>query len=182
MVRVSTRMLRSAVEAKLWIGADVGGDCAHHVADLVVVVVGQRKPLEMVIKPPTKIARDILRNTFGEVIVDVTRDRADGSDCDRRERGHARKGQSVFARGEVAQPGQEVRQLVLPDDVIEDDLERPGRGDAHRRLNQHRDEDHDQPFAVRLDDFENEPEHAFRRRPLERGWHDLFVGDWCFTH
>ena len=52
---------------------------------------------------------------------------------------------------------------MVADDVIEDDLQRPRRGDAHGRLDQHRDEDDDQPFAIRLNEFENEMEHLPRR-------------------
>src|SRR4030095_7982471 len=75
-----------------------------------------------------------------------------------------------------------IRQLVFPVDVIEDDLERPGRGNTHGRLNQHGNEDHDQPFAVRLDESENELEHALGGCSFQRRWCDFLVGGWCFTH
>ena len=144
-------------------GAHVGRDRAHHVADLVRVVILQREPLEMMIEPLAQIVRHILRDALGVIVVDVTRERADRRDDDHAERRDAGQRQRVFARGKIAQPGEKLRQLVMADHVIDDDLQRPRRGDAHGRLDEHRDENDDQPFAVRPDQFEDEAEHLPRR-------------------
>ena len=72
-----------------------------------------------------------------------------------------------------------VRQRVVPDDAVEDDLQRPGRGEAHRRLDEHRDENDREPAAVRAEQVAHEAAHpgpgrgraALRRKLRARdGW------------
>ena len=117
----------------------------------------------MMIEAMAEIVRHILGDALGVIIVNVAGDRADQRDDHRADRRHAGQRHRVLAERKIPQPRQKLRQLVLPDHVIEDDLQRPRRGDAHRRLDEHRDEDDDQPAAIRPDEFEHQAGHALGR-------------------
>ena len=97
----------------------------------------------MMIETLPEVVGHILCHALGVVIVNVAGDRADQGDQHSAARRHPGQGQRVLAVGEIAQPPQELGQLVLPDYVINDDLQRPGRGDAHGRFDEHGDEDDD---------------------------------------
>ena len=58
-----------------------------------------------------------------------------------------------------------MRQLVVAERVVEDELEGPRRGQAHRDLDQHGDEHDHQPAPVGPDELE----HQARQLPLLRG-------------
>ena len=136
----------------------------------------------MMVEALAQVVRHILADALGVVIVDVARDRADHRDEHCAGRRHAGQGHRVLAKREIPQPRQELRQLVLPDHVIEDDLQRPRRGDAHRGLDEHRDEDDDQPPAIRPDEFKHQAGHAPRRAGGILGRGDrggtASAGDW----
>src|SRR6516225_2362678 len=53
--------------------------------------------------------------------------------------------------------------MVASDDAIEDDLERPGSGQAHGRLHQHGGQDDEKNPAVGPDQFTNQAHHNCRR-------------------
>ena len=161
--------------------AHVVGDRAQHIADLVGVVILEREALEMMVEAMAQVVRHILGDALGVVIVNVARDRADQRNKHRAGRRHAGQRHGVLAERKIPQPPQKLRQLVLPDHVIENDLQRPRRGDAHRRLEEHRDEDDDQPSAIRPDEFEHQAGHALGRLGgiLGRGgWSGTGRGRW----
>ena len=117
----------------------------------------------MVIEAVTEIVRHILCDALGVIVIDVAGNSADEGNQHRACSRHACQGHRVFAEGKIAQPGQKFGQLVLPDHVIDDDFQRPRRGNAHGGFDEHGDKDDDQPPAIGPDEIEHETVHSFAR-------------------
>ncbi len=118
-------------------------------AELVTVVVGERESLEVVVDLIAQVVRHPLGGALGEVVLDVARDRAEQGDQQRADGGDRGELQPVASQRRNVEVLKPCRWLVGADDVVEDDLQRPGSGDAHGRLHEHGDEDDEQPAAVR---------------------------------
>ena len=124
----------------------VGGDGGEERADLVGVVVAEREALQVLVDPHAQVVRDVLADALGVVVLDVAREGAERRDDDHHDPGHEGELHLVGAERDDAQPVEPFRCLVRADDVVEDDLQRPRRGQAHRRLDEHGDEDeHERP-------------------------------------
>ena len=103
----------------------------------------------MVIHAHAQVVRDPLADVFGVVVVDVRRDGAydcDGDEGYRRDDGHVEACGVICHRAdEMFEPGAE---LVMAHDTVDDDLQRPWRGETHRRLEQHGKKDEQQGATV----------------------------------
>ncbi len=97
------------------------------------------------------------------VVVDVGRDRAEDCDRERRDAGEKRHAERVAADSVLVRPGEPRRELVLAERIVENELERPRRGEAHRDLDEHRHEYDEEPPMVRP----KELQHEARHRPVE---------------
>ncbi len=123
-------------------GLDVGGDGAEDRAGLVGVVVAEREALQVMISAHAQIVGDPLADALGVVVVDVGGDGADDGDHDEGEGGKGGDVELVASlqhgAEQMMKPGSE---LVVADDVVEDDLQRPWGREAHRRFDQHAEEE-----------------------------------------
>jgi hypothetical protein len=105
---------------------DVGGQRGQDGAGLVGVVVTERQPVQVVVDAHAQVVRDPLADALGIVVVDIARQRAEQCDDDDGGAGHRGKFHLVAAEIEEAQRVEPSGRLVATDDVVEDDLERPG--------------------------------------------------------
>jgi hypothetical protein len=105
---------------------DVGGQRGQDGAGLVRVVVTERQPVQVVVDAHAQVVRDPLADALGVVVVDIARYCAEQCDDDDGGAGHCGKLHLVAAEIEEAQRVEPGRRLVVTDDVVEDDLERPG--------------------------------------------------------
>ena len=113
------------------------------------VVVAEREPLQVVVHAHAQVVGDPLAGALGVVVVDVGGECAEGRDDDVEAGCDERDMQAVAAFEHVAEePVKPGRDLVVADDVVEDDLERPGRGETHEGLDQHRHEDDGEGAAI----------------------------------
>jgi len=116
----------------------------------MAIEIAERKSLQLVVGAHTEIICNPLSHALGVVVRDVGRERAhqcDGHNHDRRRRRDlhfAAAGQYWFQ--DVVQPR---RESVAADNVIQNDLEGSGRGQAHRRLHQHGQQDEEKVGPVR---------------------------------
>ena len=118
-------------------GVDVARQTDDHVAGPALVVERKRQPLHVMIQQMPQIEADALGDRRREEIVEVRRDRADERDDDDRDRGDVEGAELV---GLAHVNGEPIRHSLRAEHVVEDDLERPRLGQAHRRFDQHRDE------------------------------------------
>ena len=135
-------------EAKSWIVVTSSVIVREDRADLVGVVVAEREALEMVVDPHAQVVRDLLADALGVVVVDVARDRAERRDAGPACPATAASSSLSPSSGMMRSACEPLRRLVRADDVVEDDLQRPRRGEAHRRLDEHGDEDDHERAAV----------------------------------
>ena len=118
--------------------AILGGDRAQESPGLMAIEIAQRETLQMVVSPHAKIVRDPLSHALGVIVRDVGGERAHQRDDDDHECGgggnlhFAAAGEHRFQ--DVVQPR---RKFVAADYIIQNDLERPGRGQAHSGLHHH---------------------------------------------
>ncbi len=144
-------------------GLDVGGEGAEDGAGLVGVVVAEREALEVAVHAHAEVVRDPLAGALGEVVVDVGGDGAEHGDDDVEAGGD---GGDLGFRAAFEERTKEVMEprghLVVADDVVEDDLERPGCGETHEGLDQHGEEDDDQGLAIGADQATDEAQHRVR--------------------
>jgi hypothetical protein len=114
----------------------------------------------MVIDAHAQIVSHPLPHTFRVIVVDVAGHSSECSNdyrCDSRQDG---KFHFVSAQQRTTKRDEPLRRLVRPDDVVEDHFQRPGRGKGHSRLNHHRQEDDDDPTAVRTEKLADQPHLA----------------------
>ena len=175
IVRMSTKMPRVAPEAKFWIVVMSVVMVRQEVPGLLRVVVAEREAVEVVVDPQPQVVGDVLADALGVVVVDVRRDRAeDGDDHDecRRHGGEAHLVIGDSRPDEVRDP---VGHRMVADDAVENDLQGPRPGQAHRRLDQHRGQDDHEPAPIGPQQLADEPGHsgAVRHRGLVglgHGW------------
>jgi hypothetical protein len=128
--------------AEILDGEDVGCDGAQEHAGLVAVVVAQREILEVMVGPHPEVVGHPLANTLRVVIGDVRGRGIQDGNADYGDRRQSSKMFPVFVGHQQVQHTREPGgRLVIADYVIEDDLERPGGGQGHGALDQHRRED-----------------------------------------
>ena len=113
-------------------GLDIGGDGAEQGTCLVSVVVAEREALQVLIGPHAQVVRNPLANALGVVVIDIAGQRSDQRD---HHEGQCRQGGdmqlvTVLQHGpdNLVQP---VRQLMIANNVVDDDFQRPGTGQAH---------------------------------------------------
>ena len=133
-------------------GLDVGGDGAEKSAGLMGVVVAEREALQMMVGAQAEIVGHPLPDALGVVVVDVGGERSQHRDNDhgqRRQSGNLQLA-AAFEHGpdHLIEP---MRQLVGANHVVDDDLERPRRGQAHRGFDHHGKQDDQQGAAVGSD-------------------------------
>ena len=120
----------------------------------------------------------------GVVVVDVGRHGADDGDDQGGEAREQRHAQRVASDAVVVRPRQPVRQLVVAERVVEHQLERPRRREAHRDLDQHRNEHDGKPPVVGPQQFKYQVRHGLARLGLPVGLCDprrgRRCGDRCF--
>ena len=117
----------------------------------------------MVIDPHAQVVRHPLAHAFGIIVVDVARDGTQRSDEHSRDTRQGGKLHLAMAKKGALKWGEPLRHLVRPDDVVEDHLQRPGRGEGHGGLDQHREQDDDDPAPVRTEKPADEPRLATGR-------------------
>ena len=119
-------------------GLDVGGEGAEDRAGLMGAVVAEGEALQVLIQTHAQIVGDPLADALGVVVVDVGRGRADDGDhyeCNGSKGGDVELVASLqHGPEQMMKPGSE---LVIADDVVEDDLQRPWGREAHRRFDNH---------------------------------------------
>ena len=135
----------------------VGGDGGEERADLVRVVVAEREALQVFVDPHAQVVRDVLADALGVVVLDVARQGAERRDDDDHDPRHEGELHLVAAERDDAQPVEPFGRLVGADDVVEDDLQRPRRGQAHRRLDEHGGEDDHERARVGPQQLADEP-------------------------
>ncbi len=97
-----------------------------------------------------QIVRHPLPDALGVIVVDVAGTGANQRNHDKSQCCEARNLQLVAAVQQWAHEFvQAVWQFVMIDDIVDDDLERPGIGQAHRRLDQHGRQNDQELAAVR---------------------------------
>ena len=115
-----------------------------------MIVVAQRKPMQMLVDPQAKVVGDPLPGAGGGVIVDIAGDSSDDCDrqrCNAREQGDAER---VLAEaGIFVRPVQPMRQMMVAQRIVDHELERPGSGKAHRDFDKHGGKHDREPAAIR---------------------------------
>ena len=127
-------------------------------ADLVRVVVAEREALQVLVDPHAQVVRDVLADALGVVVLDVARQGAERRDHDHHDPRHEGELHLVAAERDEAQAVEPFGRLVGADDVVEDDLQRPRRGQAHRRLDEHGDEDDHERARVGPQQLADDPQ------------------------
>ena len=116
------------------------------------VEIAQRKTFQMVVGPHAQIVGHPLSYALGVVVRYVRRQRSHqrdekGHDGSRRRNLHfAAAGDTQYRLHRVVEPP---RKLVAAHHVVEDDLEWPGRGQAHCGLHHHSNQNKEQAGSVR---------------------------------
>ena len=126
---------------------------------MLVIVIPQRHALKVIVDLDAQVVRDPLANALGVVVVDVGRDRANKCDHDDAERGNSGKAHLALPERQVVNPAQPFRQRMRPQNVVDDDFQRPRAGHAHRGLDQHCDEHDAEPAVIRANEVEHELAH-----------------------
>ena len=142
-------------------GLDVGGDGAEQSAGLMGVVVAEREPLQMMVGLQAQIVGHPLPYALGVVVVDIGGNRAQQGDDDGSQRGQP--GDLQFAAALQHGPDhliEPVRKFVSADHVVDDDLERPGRRQAHGGLHHHGEQDDQQSAAIGSDQVADQAKHT----------------------
>ncbi len=106
----------------------------------------------MVVRTHAQIMSDPLAYALRVVVVDIGGTRADDGDSNEGYRGND---SHMKTRGVIGQRTYESpepwSELMVTDDIIEDDFERPWSRQAHHRLDQHAKEDEYQDVPIRPD-------------------------------
>ena len=150
MVNRSTMMLKRRRRCKTLDGLDVSGDRAQESSGLMAIEIAQREALQMVIGPHAEIVGDPLSHALGVVVRDVGSERPHQGDDHHHDRGRrcdlhlAAAGQNWFQ--DIVEPR---GKLVAADNIVQNDFERPGRGQAHQRLHQHGKQNEEEVGPVR---------------------------------
>ena len=136
-VRMLVNMLSVDADAKLWIVLlDVAGEVEDG-AKAVGVVGRQRKLLQLVVKPHPQIVSDALTQSLREVAGEIARlprpppAMSTVAMCGRGD-------PHLTVRAQRRQQPVDPCVGVAADDLVDDDLQRPGRGQAHQHLHDHR--------------------------------------------
>ena len=119
--------------------------------------------MEMLVDADAQVVRHVLADAFGEIVVDIARDRADHGDDDGQHAGEKRDPQRVPPEPVLMRPFEGLRELVGAERVVQHELQRPRRGKAHQRLDQHRREHDCEPLAVGADELAHERHHRALR-------------------
>ena len=138
-------------------GRHIAGDGGHQRPGLRAVVEAKRKPVQMLVDADAQIVGHPLPDAGGVVIVDVGGDRREDGNHQRRDAGEQRDAEGVATETVVMRPREPMRQLVVSKRVVEDQLKRPRRREAHRDLDQHGDENDYQPAPVGPHELQHQP-------------------------
>ena len=148
---------------------DIVGNRRQQNAGLLLLVVAERQALQVIEHSDAQVVRDPLSDALRVVVVDVRGHAADDRDEDHGDGGDGGESHLALGQREIADPMQPVRQRMVAEHVVDDDLEWPWPCHAHGRLDHHRNDDHDEPRAIRPHELEHELGHrAARGGPL--GW------------
>jgi len=129
-------------------GGDVRGDRAQESAGLLRVVVGEGEAVEVVEDAHPEVVGHPLTNALGVVVVDVARDGAEHADD--HESGGCRGGDrhSVVGNPLAEQCNDPLGKRMASHRAVDHDLERPRAGQAHRGLDEQREQDDGEPPPV----------------------------------
>ena len=134
---------------------DVAGEGAEYRSDPIGVVVGERK---LLVKAQAQIVSDLLTQPFGQVVAGIhRRSSRRGDEHCRDSRGCRDMRLAAQRRQNGVDPGELV---MCSDDAVDDDLQRPWRGQTYRYLHQHRGQNQCQGHAVRAEDFAKNWRHG----------------------
>ena len=120
----------------------------------------------MVVDPHAQVVCDPLADALGEVVVDVRGERAERRNRHRDDRRDGGDPQTNAAWQQARCGGQPCRRLSHFDHVVEHDLERPRRRQAHRGFDGGGRQDQRDPEAVRPKERGDEVAHPLRAKSL----------------
>jgi hypothetical protein len=120
----------------------------------------------MVVSPQAEVVGHPLAHALRIVVFHVRSNSADGGDQHETDRSHTGNlhlaGAACHVLHNTVKPS---RQMVASHHIVEHDLERPGTGQAHYRLNQHREKYDAENPTVRGDEITNKANHGVTANP-----------------
>jgi hypothetical protein len=105
--------------------------------------------MEMLVDAQTQIARNPLSDAGRKIVIDIACDCADDRACERCDACKQCHAQRMLAKaGVFMRPIQPVRQMVVAERIVDDELERPRRSQTGADLDKHGEKDDGQPAAI----------------------------------
>ena len=129
----------------------------------------------MFVEADPQVVGDPLTDAGGEIIINVGCHRGNDGDKQGRQTGEQRDPDRVASDAVAMRPGEPIRQFVVHKSIVENQLERPRCGKAHRDLRQHRDEYDHQPGPVRPNELKQKTPHLFVAPAVTVGLVELLV-------
>jgi hypothetical protein len=127
------------------------------------VVVVEREPLEVVVHPHPEVIGDPLPHALRVVAVDVRRQASERGEEHQAERRHGGQRRPVRDQRRAEQPGHPLGSGMMPDRIVDHDLQRPRTCQTGGRLDHHGQQDDDQPPAVGARKIGHQTSSACRR-------------------
>ena len=144
-------------------GSDVVRNRAEDQSRLVRVVVVEREAFRVVVQPQAEVIGHPLAHALRVVAVDVRRDATEHGEQHQREGRRRPKRHPVGGEPRAEQPDDPVGNGLMPDSIVDNDLEGPGACQPGGRFDQHRQQDDDEPAAIRAREIEHQTRRPGRR-------------------